>query len=428
MIILLLVFCLSHFAQTEETAPCPGLQVAGPGGLVAVGDKIRFVAILTSFPKSEDFEFVWSVKDGKIVGGQGTKAITVLVTGPQTLAMIEILGLPSRCGKLTGMETIVYPDAPPRSKKVGEFVFTDSKIDYVFFDEFVRNLKENPNYSGYIFVGSNAVSPQVSFDDRASAIRILLTGNYGIQNYNIVLVNLSNTHNLTHLFIVPPGADPPNPDSIEFDSKSRNTNKIPNVNEVEPCPIIRINGPKSPFLPNSAQAFTAEVDRKGNYEIEYKWTVSGGEILDGQGTPNIKVFQHEKLAGATVSVTVELIGLPGYCGTKTATDTAPPWDPPRSFQIDEIKSYLREINTQNLDNLANYLKKDRNSKAEIIWYTKAVLSAEVIETESKRITEFLTKEMQIENERFTIRNAVSDSNYVQFWIVPAGARSPTSGN
>ncbi len=427
-LISLFVFCFSTFAQTKNIAPCPTLSVVGPNQLVSVGEKIRFDAILRNFPKSGGFEFVWSVRDGEIVDGQGTKSITVLVGDRLSMATLEILGLPSSCGRLISSETIVYPSAPPRSKKVGEFVYTDSKFDEVFFDEFIQSLKKSPDSRGYIFVGSSALNSQFGIEERIEAIKTLIAVKNGIANDRLVFVNLSNTHNLTHLFVVPLGAMPPNPDSVGFDSKIRNSPNRSNINAVEPCPIIWVNGPKTPFLPNSAQTFTAEVDRKGNYEIGYKWTVSGGEILEGQGTPNLKVFQPENLAGVNVNATVELIGLPNYCGTRTASETAPPWDPPDVMLLDEIIGSFDNVKTEILDNLVNYLKRDRNAKAEIIWFSGTVLNVEFIETESTRINGYLTKEMHIENERFTIRNTVSDRNYVQFWIVPAGAKSPSSRN
>ena|SRR5215204_3264773 len=66
--------------------------------------------------------------------------------------------------------------------------------------------------------------------------------------------------------------------------------------------------------------FSANVSGGSSGDINYTWTVSQGEIIDGQGTPEIKVKTTGKMSG-TVKATVEIDGMCADCA-KTASATA----------------------------------------------------------------------------------------------------------
>lgn len=80
------------------------------------------------------------------------------------------------------------------------------------------------------------------------------------------------------------------------------------------CPALTVDGPKSPTKSGDTMIFTANVNSGGGeIEITYKWKVSGGEIIEGQGTPVIKVATNSKMAGKTVKATVEIEGVCEVC-------------------------------------------------------------------------------------------------------------------
>jgi hypothetical protein len=67
--------------------------------------------------------------------------------------------------------------------------------------------------------------------------------------------------------------------------------------------------------------FTADVKGGTAGDITYNWTVSKGEIIEGQGTPQIKVKTTSEMTG-TIKATVE-IGAVGLCAEcpRTASET-----------------------------------------------------------------------------------------------------------
>ena len=73
------------------------------------------------------------------------------------------------------------------------------------------------------------------------------------------------------------------------------------------CPTIEIYGSKN--FDNFAEPlmFTANVSGGSQDDIKYKWTVSAGEIIEGQGMPVIKIDLKKKyVEKLTVSVEIEI--------------------------------------------------------------------------------------------------------------------------
>ena len=86
------------------------------------------------------------------------------------------------------------------------------------------------------------------------------------------------------------------------------------------CPIISVNTSASPIKAGETMTFTANVSGGSSSDIVYNWTVSGGEIIEGQGTPVIKVATTSQMAGKTVEATIEIEGICEDCSkTKSAT-------------------------------------------------------------------------------------------------------------
>jgi hypothetical protein len=79
------------------------------------------------------------------------------------------------------------------------------------------------------------------------------------------------------------------------------------------CPTLSANAPTSPTKAGEMMIFTANVSGGSGEEITYNWTISDGEIIEGQGTPVIKVSTNPKMAGKTIEATVEIGGVCEEC-------------------------------------------------------------------------------------------------------------------
>ena len=91
--------------------------------------------------------------------------------------------------------------------------------------------------------------------------------------------------------------------------------EIPYSFILEPCicPTLNVNAPANSINRNSVLTFTAKVGDGDVEGISYNWQVSAGKIVEGQGTPTIKVdAQGAKEVTATVKIG-------GFCETCNPT-------------------------------------------------------------------------------------------------------------
>lgn len=108
--VLILVFCLAAFAQTDQTSSCPAISVSG-GGVVESGEPMIFRAEVKGFDL-EKLTFNWTVSNGTIIEGRGTPDIKVDTTGLSSssiTATVEIKGLSEGCGSIASETGSVSP-------------------------------------------------------------------------------------------------------------------------------------------------------------------------------------------------------------------------------------------------------------------------------------------------------------------------------
>lgn len=86
------------------------------------------------------------------------------------------------------------------------------------------------------------------------------------------------------------------------------------------CPTLSVDAPALPAQAGEAMIFIANVTGGAADNLTYNWTISDGQIIEGQGTPVIKVATNSKMVGKTVTATVEISGVCEVC-PKTETGT-----------------------------------------------------------------------------------------------------------
>ena len=79
------------------------------------------------------------------------------------------------------------------------------------------------------------------------------------------------------------------------------------------CPTLEVDAPKLPVKAGETIIFTANVSGGSGDTVTYNWTVSDGEIIEGQGTPVIKVATNSRMAGKVVKATLEIGGVCESC-------------------------------------------------------------------------------------------------------------------
>ncbi|MDQ3748188.1 MAG: hypothetical protein M3367_04100 [Acidobacteriota bacterium] len=69
------------------------------------------------------------------------------------------------------------------------------------------------------------------------------------------------------------------------------------------CPAFSVDAPTTPTQAGETMIFTANVGYGNAENMIYNWTISDGKIIEGQGTPTIKVATNRKMAGKVVKAT-----------------------------------------------------------------------------------------------------------------------------
>jgi hypothetical protein len=78
------------------------------------------------------------------------------------------------------------------------------------------------------------------------------------------------------------------------------------------CPTISVEGSEFIDEKTSVVTFTAYVSGGTAEVVKFKWEVSGGEIVKGQGTPGIEVIIKDPKVKEIIA-TIDLIGSVGMC-------------------------------------------------------------------------------------------------------------------
>ena len=133
------------------------------------------------------------------------------------------------------------------------------------------------------------------------------------------------------------------------------------------CPTFTVSGPAGVTLPGDAMTFTASVT--GGPEVTYNWTVSGGVIESGQGTPSIVVRTSRADAGTNITATLNLGGLDPNCECqKDAFETAPVDKNPEAVQVDEFGKLSNDDIRARLDQFFIELQNNPANQGYIINY------------------------------------------------------------
>jgi hypothetical protein len=189
------------------------------------------------------------------------------------------------------------------------------------------------------------------------------------------------------------------------------------------CPNISITGPDTVPV-GTPVTYTASVSG-GTASIApvYNWTVTGGTITSGQGTPSITVSTIG-LSGQPITANLAVEGFNLDCGssyttqiqrkiTSTLTDFYPP------LKRDDEKARL--------DNFGIQLQNDPSAKGYIIIYGAPGTKSAEKQKRIKFIVDYLVASRGIDAARLvTLEGGVRDQVTTELWIVPLGADPPSA--
>jgi len=194
-----------------------------------------------------------------------------------------------------------------------------------------------------------------------------------------------------------------------------------------PCPTINISCPTDQVItgtPATVSVKLSDLDPKAS--VTYRWVLSAGTIMSGQGTPTI-VVDTTSLDG-NVTVTIEIGGLSSECDRVRNCSflAAPIKDPPYSNKFDEYSDLKFNDEKARLDNFAIQLQQQPGAQGYYVIFGSCDGEAD---QRSQRAVDYLVNNRQIDRGRITVVNGgCREQLTVELWICPTGAGAPTPAN
>ena len=183
------------------------------------------------------------------------------------------------------------------------------------------------------------------------------------------------------------------------------------------CPNISVTGPAGIIQPGEIIPFTVTV-KPTESKLSYKWAVSTGVIVDGQGTPTIKVRRGADELFPTANV--DVVGLPEDC-PKIASETSSDDSgiTPRAEKLDTFSLPFGSMSDDRFKSIAAELNKNSTSQLYVLVPTNRSAWKPLIE----RLDRYTHSE--VNPMRITFVEMKGTNNIVEIWLVPSGANPPS---
>ena len=196
------------------------------------------------------------------------------------------------------------------------------------------------------------------------------------------------------------------------------------------CPTdLRVTASPETAKPGDTITFTADATLNGATPT-YNWTVSGADIVSGQGTSSITVTAPTG-SNANITATAALGGLDPSCQA-TASATTTVQAPPTSNLLDEYNKLPADREKARLDAVATQLNADPNAKLYVIGYGSTKGGTAEAKKRIDFAVRYLTSQTgpggRIPAERIVTINGGGSATgpRTQIYLVPAGAPEPTA--
>jgi len=190
-------------------------------------------------------------------------------------------------------------------------------------------------------------------------------------------------------------------------------------NQEPECPTISMSGPAGITRPGDQMKFSLELNGSVPRDLQYKWAVSNGMIVEGQNTSGITVVNNRK---TSVTATVEITGLAEGCAIG-ASETVPYCEPVVAILVAEASTPVTQIDRARLNKLAAELAIAPNTQGYLIEYFPSKTSQKAIDAKIRLTLQHLKK--SVDETRITIVTDTASNAFTKYYIVPPGASNPT---
>lgn len=184
------------------------------------------------------------------------------------------------------------------------------------------------------------------------------------------------------------------------------------------CPKVNISCP-DPVSANTLVTFVSTIENLGNVTPTYNWTVSAGRIIEGQGTPSIKV-DTAGLAGQTIKAQIFVLGYPLECSANCSIQFPVPLT---CRKFDEFAGLSRNDEKARLDNFFIELQQDPNSTAHVIVHPERGGKPGAVQTQTTKIVDYLINSRRLDARRVATQVGSEQRDLtVELWSCPQGTK------
>lgn len=164
-----------------------------------------------------------------------------------------------------------------------------------------------------------------------------------------------------------------------------------------------------------------------NVTPTFRWMISAGKIVSGQGTSSINIDTTG--ASGTITGTVEIGGYQSQCDS-TASSTTSLVSKPQTRKFDEFSPMMKdEVINERLDNFAIELQNDKTAKGVLLFYAGRTSRVGAIEALLAYAKKHLSSKRAIPATQLVAQDGgFRESGLIELWLMPAGAPMPTPSN
>lgn len=193
------------------------------------------------------------------------------------------------------------------------------------------------------------------------------------------------------------------------------------------CPSISVTGPAGIVGEDENIVWVGGIKGKVPPTLRLKWSISDGEILEGQGTLEIKSSNTARIwNGGNVTATLTVEGLPSECPNAASEIYSVVVDRLIPIPVDRFSIGVTKIDRKALTNAVAELKKNRPDQMYIIEYFPSGTAARDVSKKLRMIRSFLAGTLRFDLDRVTITIADSPDGTPSTAIfrVPPGSNDP----
>lgn len=192
------------------------------------------------------------------------------------------------------------------------------------------------------------------------------------------------------------------------------------------CPMITVDCPTRPADQGMPQVVSANINGGlSDMSLTYQWSVTGGKITGGQGTPAITI-EYRDVECWSSTATVKVIGLDPSCPNTASCSLEIKMGHSPFEKFDEYGALLPlEQEHERLNNFAIQLKNSPGAVGYIVFYPDRGAHAREWRSRAARARRYLIREKRIDPKRVLINGGQDDSQAIALWVVwPKSSRQP----